>query len=491
MSRNTTSTMSSINQKAIPELIAINGDYVSRSRQTGGLALPEELIKVLTIRSKTGLICPEDIRSRIAQIRSRVESFRGSGMVSRKGSSQDISNSPNGGSGGSGGNGWPSRKNYSEQRPYKVNSYNSTNSVASNSGSGKPDNFWGNRTSSESQSFTIRAPSRVSSFESVQSGNATARSSSYQGGFSSPSLGNNNKTTNSPVASRQKYNRPSHNTGKQQLATMPEGNRFAQLSEKDSDEPCFAIGEDVVATPSSTGYMKFKSKFKKDANNEDELDDRILGHIRAKINKFSAQNYKKVLNFLRQNMDSEEKEFLEQFMSLIFSKAAEEDTFVSLYAQLLSDLTPEFPYLLDEMKSLFASYLAVFTDVDGIKDTEANEYGKFLEAQGRKHHRRGYSLFIAEIATRGLIAEKDLLVTTLAVAASLRSNATKEDQKLLVEELADCLTNILRVARKPLSAFAEFDSVLKDLQRLASTKKEDLPGLSFKARFAIMDCLGI
>jgi hypothetical protein len=42
-----------------------------------GNEIPEALLQVLSIRSKPGLNCPEDIRSRIAQIRSRVESCWG------------------------------------------------------------------------------------------------------------------------------------------------------------------------------------------------------------------------------------------------------------------------------------------------------------------------------------------------------------------------------------------------------------------------------
>jgi hypothetical protein len=189
-------------------------------------------------------------------------------------------------------------------------------------------------------------------------------------------------------------------------------------------------------------------------------------------------------------MDSSEKIFLEQFMALIFSKAAEEDTFVALYAQLLADLTPEFPYLKDEMQKLFGEYLHVFMDAEGKEDTTSENYGNFLDASKRKQHRRGYSLFIAQIATKGLISEKELLHTTLAVAESLIANATKGDQKLLVEELADCLTNIMGVAKK-LNAFDEMKAMFLKLKDLMSKDAALLPGLTNKGRFALMDCLGI
>jgi len=264
-------------------------------------------------------------------------------------------------------------------------------------------------------------------------------------------------------------------------------NRFKSLETDEADES----PSPSPAVHALSGYVKFKSKFKKDAATANELDDRILGHIRAKINKFSAQNYKKILNFLRQNMDSEEKIFLEQFMALIFSKAAEEDTFVALYAQLLADLTPEFPFLKGEMQKLFTSYLDVFTDAEGMKDQTSVEYGKFLDATKRKTHRRGYSLFIAQIASKGLITEKELLDTTLAVARSLITNAPDAEQKLLVEELADCLTNIMGVAHKSLNAFEPMRVMMAELKSLTAKAPVELPGLSFKSRFALMDCLGL
>jgi hypothetical protein len=274
------------------------------------------------------------------------------------------------------------------------------------------------------------------------------------------------------------------------VAATPVVNYFKSLESEDTEEKTPIVTAPAAATP-VTGYVKFKSKFKKDAATAGELEDRILGHIRAKINKFSAQNYKKILNFLRQNMDSEEKEFLEQFMALIFAKAAEEDTFVALYAQLLADLTPEFPFLKGEMQKLFTSYLDVFTDAEGKEDQTSAEYGKFLEANKRKTHRRGYSLFIAQIASKGLITERELLDTTLAVAQSLITHAPAAEEKLLVEELADCLTNIMGVAHKSLNTFDEMRSMVTELKKLTTKEPADLPGLSFKSRFALMDCLGL
>ena len=386
------------------------------------MSLPEKLVEVLSIRSKPGLLCPEEIRSRIAQIRSRVESFRGPVTVR-------YTNSPAG------------RRSDFVKNDSFAGRRNAFGSVNRNETWGRP--------------------------ESVQDRQAVSRP----------------KFTVSEVKPKVPEVKP---PPLPQTEVKPQ----PQVAAKNHFEALITEDSEPVQPVQTSGYSKFKSKFKKDASNANELDDRILGHIRAKINKFSAQNYKKVLNFLRQNMDSSEKIFLEQFMALIFSKAAEEDTFVGLYAQLLADLTPEFPYLKDEMQKLFGEYLHVFMDAEGKEDTTSENYGNFLDASKRKQHRRGYSLFIAQIATKGLITEKELLHTTLAVAESLIANASKGDQKLLVEELADCLTNIMGVAKK-LNAFDEMKAMFLKLKDLMSKDAALLPGLTNKGRFALMDCLGI
>ena len=413
-----------------------------------GNEIPEALLQVLSIRSKPGLVCPEDIRSRIAQIRSRVESFRSNGIV-RKVPADGWTES------------FPSSHSHHARAP--VN--NGTNAFGRRGGGGNggrnDTGFWrGNQ-----------APQQTSPQTSAWS---TGRPK-FTTGF---------VAANAPVVAPVVAAAPviTHVVAPI-VPPVPVVNRFKHLESDDIEE--------VQSSPVTSGYVKFKSKFKKDASTANELEDRLLGHIRAKINKFSAQNYKKILNFLRQNMDSEEKVFLEQFMALIFSKAAEEDTFVALYAQLLADLTPEFPFLKGEMQKLFTSYLDVFTDAKGQEDQTSAEYGKFLDASKRKTHRRGYSLFIAQIASKGLITEQELLDTTLAVARSLITNSLDSEQKLLVEELADCLTNIMGVAHKSLNAFEEIKTVMAELKGLTAKEPASLPGLSFKSRFALMDCLGL
>jgi hypothetical protein len=47
------------------------------------------------------------------------------------------------------------------------------------------------------------------------------------------------------------------------------------------------------------------------------------------------------------------------------------------------------------------------------------------------------------------------------------------------------------VAHKSLNAFEEIKTVMAELKGLTAKEPAALPGLSFKSRFALMDCLGL
>ena len=88
---------------------------------------------------------------------------------------------------------------------------------------------------------------------------------------------------------------------------------------------------------------RYVSKFK---NTESTVEEKILNQvILNKLNKFSAANYDEIKIFLQQILDSDEKEFLQSFMLLVFKKAAAEPTFCGLYARMISELSVQYKTL--------------------------------------------------------------------------------------------------------------------------------------------------
>jgi hypothetical protein len=215
-----------------------------------GNEIPEALLQVLSIRSKPGLVCPEDIRSRIAQIRSRVESFRSNGIVRKVPA-----------------DGWTESFPSSHGRAPVNNGTNAFGRRGGNNGGRNDTGFWrGNQapqqTSPQTSAWSTGRPKFTTGFVAASAPVVTPV----------PVITHVVAPVAAPVA-----------------PPVPVANRFKHLDSEETD--------DVSPSPVTSGYVKFKSKFKKDASTANELEDRLLGHIRAKINKFSAQNYKKILNF--------------------------------------------------------------------------------------------------------------------------------------------------------------------------------------------------
>lgn len=85
--------------------------------------------------------------------------------------------------------------------------------------------------------------------------------------------------------------------------------------------------------------------------------------IQGKLNKFSIANYDEVREFLMEILGSGEKDFLSDFMKLIFQKAATEPTFCPLYAKLLFELSSRFDFLRTEMDNLYRQFLPIFEEI--------------------------------------------------------------------------------------------------------------------------------
>jgi hypothetical protein len=109
----------------------------------------------------------------------------------------------------------------------------------------------------------------------------------------------------------------------------------------------------------SIPHTKYVSRFKKGG----EADDAVLMLIQDKLNKFSPKNYKEVLDFLCQILDSGKTHFLKDFMKFVFEKATREESFCPYYAQLLCELTGKYKVLLTELVARYHAFGAIFEDI--------------------------------------------------------------------------------------------------------------------------------
>ena len=220
-----------------------------------------------------------------------------------------------------------------------------------------------------------------------------------------------------------------------------------------------------------------------------KVEDRIIGHIRSKLNKFSHNNYDAVKSFLEQIMNSGETEFISEFMDLLFTKAASEEAYCELYSRLLLELTDKFVYLRTEIKTIYENFIGIFMEARDVADQGSSDYKKFLEAQEKKKFRKGYSHFLAEIYNKGLLPS-DAIETTIAVIVSsldkLEQDATNT---LLVEEYVVSLTKIVLTINDAKTAPIPpyLVNLIDRLNQILKKPKTETPGYTSKARFSLMD----
>ena len=209
------------------------------------------------------------------------------------------------------------------------------------------------------------------------------------------------------------------------------------------------------------------------------VEDRMMDRIRDKMNKFSEMTYDATKAWLSQLLDSGETDFLTDFITMVFEKAAVEKLFCTLYARLITELCGGFPHLRVELLRIFTEFIKIFEEANEPQQ-ESSEYQAFLALRERRKYRRGYSAFLSEIGRLGVINTEDVLRTCSIIVENLIVAKGIEDQQLLCEEYADCLT-VLTKSLALKAADPIVGRVKLAMDRIGS------PSLSNKARFALMD----
>jgi hypothetical protein len=273
--------------------------------------------------------------------------------------------------------------------------------------------------------------------------------------------------------------------------TNDQPSRFNRQSEASAPPPRYpataaATATAAVAKQQAAPYSRYVSRFK---NTEDTVENVVVNTIiQGKLNKFSVANYEEVRDFLMEILGTGERDFLSDFMRLIFQKAATEPTFCPLYAKLLAELSGRFPFLRDEMNNLYKSFLGIFRTVSdvGIEDMAA-----FIQKNTEKKYRLGYSQFIAELYNQRIVGTDDLMTTITTIFDQMQLLASSADNTASMEEYADCVLRILRILASQPHEFGLLRDTLMTacgatIQSL-SAKSAELPGLNNKVRFAMMD----
>ena len=272
--------------------------------------------------------------------------------------------------------------------------------------------------------------------------------------------------------------------------------------------PVLPKGTRQAAAPVYTGPPtgRYQSRFK---NNSEPLEEKILNRIiRLKLNKFSPSTYIEIREFLFQILGQESVpleeggtviasegqvvEFVRDFMTMVFRKAAAEETYCPLYAKLLSEIGSKHSVIFDEMARLYTNYMEIFEEPD-VNMASPESMAAFEKKNLEKKYRQGYSQFIAELTALEILSLDSLSLTYNKLLSLTESHSRMADQKPLVEEYVDCLLRMSRVLKSKQTTFflstktRLFSENKETIQSLITLRDATYPSLSPKSRFLLMD----
>lgn len=255
-------------------------------------------------------------------------------------------------------------------------------------------------------------------------------------------------------------------------------------------------------------HQKYVSRFRKSTDN---VEDSIMNKILGKLNKFSASNYQDIKEFITQIIDSGQTDMIKCFMKLVFEKAASEEMFCPLYARLLSELSAQYPILLEEMNKLYKQYMEIFEEIP-VQHSEET-YQDLCQRNVEKKYRRGYSQFLAELIKHNVIDKEIFMQTITMIIHQTELNLKSKDATKVIEEYADCLMKIMKAidmnqkaAKLPLleeedeetEDIVSVDRMIHDIRQQIQSetmariqpltlRNSEHVGLSNKARFTFLD----
>ena len=212
----------------------------------------------------------------------------------------------------------------------------------------------------------------------------------------------------------------------------------------------------------------------------------MMDRIRDRMNKFCLSTYDATKAWLSELLDSGETGFLTGFITMVFDKAAEESHICTLYARLITELRAGFPHLDTELRRIFAGFLSVFEDAAVEPDAGSADYDAYVALRKRRLMRKGYASFVAEIARLGVLTAADIFGTCHHILGGLETSKRIAEKQGLTEEYADCLKKMVIGCKDLLTP------VTAEVYRLnarvgEAMNRTDSPGLTNKARFALMD----
>ena len=217
-----------------------------------------------------------------------------------------------------------------------------------------------------------------------------------------------------------------------------------------------------------------------------EKDDADYDEINAMLNKLSKDNYIRLKDALLTKLGSRDDMFRLRVTTLLFDRGLHQIFFAPLLADAYADIVKAFPDASNDLATQITMVDTLYEigNVTVIPNSSDAGYDDAVIAWTKqKEKKRGFAVFLAELYSRGLVAEDTMTVIVQTIILDLQETA-RLPKTPPHEEHVDALVRFL-------FAVAAKVNVKTSIQTVLAVPRTETPSLTMKSRFKLQDCLAL
>jgi hypothetical protein len=219
--------------------------------------------------------------------------------------------------------------------------------------------------------------------------------------------------------------------------------------------------------------------------------------IRTYLNKLTDKNYSDMLNKIMEVIDrliSEniQPEEMTRVTTIVFDIASNNRFYSKIYADLYSDLSLKYEFLLTMIEENLENFANLFNFIEYV-DANVN-YDKFCENNKKNEKRKSLGAFYINLMANKIIPQKTIMMITRNLLAQIYSFISQDDKKNEVDELTE---NVAILYKKELYENDDGDeysqiegyTIGEVIEKIAKSKVKDYKSLTNKSLFKFMDMI--
>jgi hypothetical protein len=219
--------------------------------------------------------------------------------------------------------------------------------------------------------------------------------------------------------------------------------------------------------------------------------------IRTYLNKLTDKNYSDMLHkiievidrLISENIQPEE---MTRVSTIIFDIASNNRFYSKIYADLYSDLSSKYAFLLTMIEDNLSKFADLFSYIEYV-DSNVN-YDKFCENNKKNEKRKSLGAFYINLMANGIIPKRTIMTITRNLLAQVYEFISQDDKKNEVDELTENVAILYKKELYENDEGVEYSQIEgytigEVIEKIAKSKVKDYKSLTNKSLFKFMDMI--